>query len=110
MFYALRTLWMSPGFLLLAVATAGLGIAANAAIFSLFYQVLLRSLPVAEPSRLVVFHAEDFHLPGRPSSDNYESVFSYPMYRALRDSAHSFQGVAARTSESVQMLAGGSRS
>jgi predicted permease len=108
MLRALRTLGKSPGFLLLSVATACLGIAANAAIFSLFYQVLLRSLPVAQPSRLMVFHAEDFHLPGRTSNDSYETVFSYPMYRALRDSAHSLQGVAARSSEAVQMVADGS--
>ena len=106
--YAFRNLAKSPGFLLLAVTTLGLGISANAAIFSLFYQVLLRSLPVPEPERLAVFHVEKLEMPGRNSSDNYESVFSYPMYRALRDGAHSFQGIAARSGESVQLVENGS--
>src|SRR5215469_275107 len=105
--YALRSLRKSPGFFLLAVVTLALGIAANTAIFSLFYQVLLRSLPIPDPERLVVFHSEDFHMQGRNSSDNYESIFSYPMYRALRDSAHSFDGLAIRSGQSAQLVAGG---
>jgi predicted permease len=105
--YAFRNLVKSPGFLLLATITLGLGISANTAIFSLFYQVLLRSLPVPEPDRLAVFHVEKLDMPGRNSSDNYETVFSYPMYRALRDGAHSFQGIAARTGEAVQLVENG---
>lgn len=101
--YAFRTLLKSPGFLALAVFTLGLGISANTAIFSLFYQVLLRSLPVAEPNRLVVLHAEGFGLPGSRSADNSETVFSYPLYRGIRDGAHSFQGLAARAGAPVQL-------
>jgi predicted permease len=106
--YASRRLRKSPGFFLLALATLGLGISANTAIFSLFYQVLLRSLPVPDPGRLVVFHSDDFHMQGRNSNDNFETIFSYPLYRALRDSAHSFEGVAIRSGGSAQMVTNGS--
>jgi predicted permease len=105
--YAFRNLLRSPGFLFLAITTLGLGISANTAIFSLFYQVLLRSLPVADPGRLVIFHAEKLGMPGRNSSDNYETVFSYPMYRSLRDGAHSFQGIAARSGADGQLVDNG---
>jgi predicted permease len=105
--YALRSLRKSPGFFLLAVVTLALGIAANTAIFSLFYQVLLRSLPIPDAGRLVVFHSEGFHMQGRNSSDNFESIFSWPMYRSLRDSAHSFEGLALRSGQSAQLVAGG---
>jgi predicted permease len=105
--YAFRNLRTNSGFLVLAVATLGLGISANTAIFSLFYQVLLRNLPVMEPERLAVFHVERLQMPGSNSSDNYETVFSYPMYRALRDAARSFQGVAARSGTEGQMVENG---
>jgi predicted permease len=105
--YAFRTLLKTPAFFALAVFTLGLGISANTAIFSLFYQVLLRSLPVADPGRLVLLHAEGFQLPGSTSSDNSETVFSYALYRGLRDSAHSFQGLAARTGTPVQLEVNG---
>jgi predicted permease len=94
--YAWRTLRRTPVFLLTAIATLGLGIGATTAIFSLFYQVLLRQLPVRQPQQLVVLH-ETGSLPGLTSSDNYESVFSYPMYRDLQDRSSAVsQGMIAR--------------
>jgi len=105
--FALRALRRAPAFFALAIATLGLGIAANTAIFSLFYQVLLRSIPARDPQSLVILHSDPPNLPGGSSSDNFETVFSYPLYLRLRDTSKSFQGLAARSGTSVQITAEG---
>src|SRR5258708_12228715 len=75
-----------PGFTAAAVFTLVLGTAANAAIFSLVDQVLLKRLPVTEPDRLVVLKYTGSDT-GQTSSygGDPQQYFSYPMYRDLRD-------------------------
>ena len=51
--YAVRTLWKSPAFTGIVTLSLALGIGANTALFSLVDNLLLRSLPVREPDRLV---------------------------------------------------------
>jgi len=97
---AARTLFKTPFVTLVAVVSLALGIGANAAIFSLFNQLLLRPLPVPQPERLVNLAA-----PGpKPGSQtcgiasthsHCDDVFSYPMFRDLERQQTSFSGVAA---------------
>jgi len=84
--YALRQFRRSPGFAAAAVIVLALGIGANAAIFSLVDQLLLKSLPVEEPERLVMLKYTGSDT-GSTSSygGDVQQYFSYPMYRDLRD-------------------------
>ncbi len=82
---ALRTLLRTPFVTAVAVASLAFGIGANAAIFSMFDQMLLRSLPVAEPERLVNLGAPG-PKPGSQSCSQQgpcSDVFSYAMFRDL---------------------------
>jgi predicted permease len=94
--YALRQLRKYPGFTAIAVLTLAVGIGANASIFSLVDQVLLKQLPVREPDRLVMlkFVGSDVgHTDSWGGGDNIQ--FSYPMYRDLRDQNSVFEGMLA---------------
>jgi len=104
--YGLRTLSRSPVFTAVAVLSLALGIGANTSIFSLLSQVMFRLLPVADPQRLVVFHTEG-QREGSSSTDSPEAVFSYPMYKDLRDRNPVFEGVIARSSAAVSLTSGG---
>src|SRR5882672_3143496 len=54
--YGFRTMAANKAFSALAVLSLALGIGANTAIYSLMESILLRSLPVADPERLVVLN------------------------------------------------------
>ena len=94
--YAFRQLRKSPGFALTVVVTLALGIGANAAVFTLFDQVLLRMLPVQHPQNLVRFEWSGGFSGSMSSfggsSGNY---FSYPAYKELRDRNQVFNGILA---------------
>lgn len=84
--HAVRILLQNPGFTAIAVLSLALGIGANMAIFTLIDAVLLRSLPVREPERLVSLAIN----PEKPLA-----FFSYPAYEYIREHNHSFSGVVA---------------
>ncbi|HET7923953.1 MAG TPA: ABC transporter permease, partial [Rhodanobacteraceae bacterium] len=84
-------------FAIVVVATLALGLSINAAIFSIYDQVLLRALPVKAPGDLVNFVAPG-RKQGSTSCSNIggcDEVFSYPMFRDLERFDGPFLGIAA---------------
>src|SRR5689334_13346189 len=93
---AVRTLFRTPFVTVVAVLSLALGIGANAAIYSLFNELLLQPLPVPHPERLVNFKG-----PGPQNGNNScnsaggcDEVFSYPMFRDLERANTAFSGIA----------------
>jgi len=86
---AFRGLCGSPGFAGMAVLTLALGIGANTAVFTIFEQVLLRSLPVKDPGSLVALVTEGKYIGGTWGLH----MLSYPMFKDFRDREGVFDGV-----------------
>src|SRR3954467_6670405 len=107
--FALRTLFKTPFVTIVAIVSLALGIGANAAIFSLFNQILLKPLPVPEPARLVNLSAPG-PKPGSTScgqAGDCETVFSYPMFRDLEKVQTPFTGIAAHVNFGANLSARG---
>lgn len=107
--HAARTLFRSPFVTVVAIVSLALGIGANAAIFSLFDQMLLQPLPVTAPGALVNLAAPG-PKPGSTSCNqagNCSVIFSYPMFRDLEREQQVFAGMAAHRTFGANVAARG---
>ena len=83
---AFRTLRATPVVTFVAVLSLALGIGANTAMFSLVNSLLLRSLPVKDPARLVLLRSHERE--GYPE-------WSFPVWNEIRQRPQLFDGMAA---------------
>jgi predicted permease len=92
--YTVRQLRLSPVFTVTAIVTLALGIGGTTAIFSLVNAVLLRSLPVADPSRLYrIGEGNECCIEGALQSR--WGMFTYPFYERLKNASPQFEQLAA---------------
>jgi predicted permease len=102
--YGFRRLRRSPGFAATALLTLALGIGATTAIFTLTYQVLLRSMPVEHPEQIYKVSKEtDCCVTGGLQGDWH--LFSYDLYRTLRDHTPGIDGMAATQAGAITVSA-----
>jgi hypothetical protein len=80
--FALRQIRKTPGVVIVCVLTLALGIGANTAVFSVMNAVLLRSLPVADPARVVYLRTSN--PPRGTGTIDTNKTFSHAVYDALR--------------------------
>lgn len=93
--YGLRMLLKRPAITLVAVLSLALGIGANTAIFSLIDALMLKSLPVSEPDRLVLFGKGEEAGVTNTFPSGSTDLFSYSFYRQARQRKQVFEDVAA---------------
>ncbi|HVZ20916.1 MAG TPA: ABC transporter permease, partial [Vicinamibacterales bacterium] len=97
--YALRRLIKAPLFTVVAVLTLGLGIGANAAIFSVVHGVLLKPLPYPESDRLVgIYHV---------SEGTHRTVMSGPNFMDVMHAASTLENAAAISRERLVLTGAG---
>jgi predicted permease len=97
--YAARTLRRNPVFSTVAVLSLALGIGANAAIFSLINAVMLRTLPVKDPHRLVQIT--------RIAPEGHPASVSYPLFEYFRDNVTSISGAFAQSTSAQSIVIDG---
>ena len=97
--YALRLMRRSPGFTAVAVLSLALGIGANTAIYSLFYTIMLRQLPVAHPEQLVEFLFSD----PRPGP-RWAGIGGWEKYEYLRDHNHVFSALTGMAFDNLAQV------
>lgn len=95
--YAIRLLLKSPGFTTVAVFSLAVGIGANTAIFSIIKVLLLESMPVFEPERLVVLETHD-----KASGLSWPRM-SYPNFLDYQSRQTVFEGMAAYVSDNMYL-------
>src|SRR6266446_9421891 len=101
--YALRSLLKHPAFTVVSVITLALGIGANTAIFTVLNAVMLRSLPVKDPERLVFLSNPDRHGVNGGQETGARFLFAYHEFEWLRDHNQVFSDVfAAQSALSTQ--------
>jgi predicted permease len=87
--YGARMLMKNPGFTLIAVVTLALGIGANTAIFSVTDRLLVRSLAVKDPGRLVLINSVSVN------PHFVSNAFSYPNFSDYRAQNQAFSDLLA---------------
>jgi putative ABC transport system permease protein len=101
--FVLRSLSKAPLLSLVVVSSLGLGIGVNTAIFSLLHELVLRSLPIPHPERLVLITSPGEFKHGRTSdneSGGMDFIFNWRTFRELEKHTEAAEVVGFRRLES----------
>src|SRR6266567_2609083 len=102
--FSARSFLRSPSFTATALLSLALGIGATTAIYSLVHQVVLRTLPVDHPERLVLIDWNGYQLAETFGTYN---LMSYPICRDLQQQKQFFDGVFCRAATTLNLSTGG---
>jgi predicted permease len=99
--FALRALLKTPGFTAVAVLTIAVGIAANAALFSIFDRLVLNPITLPHPSSLVAIWTNN------PSLNFNAPAVSWPRYEEIRTQAKSFSSIGLSAFDNFTLTGNG---
>jgi putative ABC transport system permease protein len=100
--FAFRLLRQTPAVSVVAMLSLALGIGANVAIFTLVNGLILKSLPIHEPHRLILL--------SQPPADGFRQIrtaFTNPQFEYIRDHQDFLAGVLAQGNGRFNLNAGG---
>ena len=100
--YAVRSLWKSRGFAVVAILCLGFGIGLNTSIFSIVDGVLLKPFPYHDPNRIVLLQSAN------DKRDISRGGLSYPELQDIRSGNTAFSSVAGVLYRSIAMASSGS--
>src|SRR3954469_4517399 len=101
--FGMRMLRKSPGFALTTIAVLALGIGANAAVFSVVEAVLLRSLPLRNPERVVMLWEKN---PALGGSIGERLPTAYVNFLEWQRQATQFEAIAGFEEASLNLTSG----
>lgn len=98
---AFRSLLKTPGFSLVAILTLGVGIAANAALFSVFDRLVLRPISLPNPGNLIAVWSNN------PQANFNVPALSWPRYQAIAGHAHTFSSIGVSAFDNFTLTGNG---
>jgi putative ABC transport system permease protein len=96
-----RSIRQSPGFSLVAILTLAVGIAANAALFSVYDRLVLRPVDVGDPSSLVAIWSQN------PTAGFFAPAVSWPRFAELARTTRSFSSTAVSAFDNFTLTGNG---
>src|SRR5262245_16068017 len=98
---AVRSLLKSPGFSLVAILTLAVGIAANAALFSVYDKLVLRPVTLPDTNTLVAIWSNN------PQANFNVPALSWPRYQTIAENAHTFSSIAVSAFDNFTLTGNG---
>jgi putative ABC transport system permease protein len=98
---AIRGLWKSPGFSLVAILTLAVGIGANTALFSVYDRLVLNPVTIPNPSSLVAIWTNN------PQLTFNAPVVTWPRYEEIRARATAFSSIGISAFDNFRLTGNG---
>jgi predicted permease len=98
---AVRGLWKTPGFSLVAILTIAVGIGANTALFSVYDRLVLNPVTIPDPSSLVAIWTNN------PQLNFNAPAVSWPRYEMVRGQAQSFRSIGISAFDNLTLTGNG---